>query len=208
VAAAKADGLPVSAETCPHYLGLQAEDVPDGATQYKCCPPIREGAHRERLWAALADGTLDIVVTDHSPCTPDLKRMDTGDFGAAWGGIASLQLGLAVTWTAARARGLALADVTGWMSTAPARLFGLAGKGRIAPGYAADLAVVAPDDTFVVDPARLAHRNPVTPYAGRELAGAVRRTWLAGVDVTGGGPPAGRLLSRTPEGAAPVRGAA
>jgi allantoinase len=195
LAAARSEGLPVTVETCPHYLSLDAEQVPDGATQFKCCPPIRDRANRERLWQALADGLIDCVVSDHSPCTAELKRLDTGDFDAAWGGIASVQLSLPVTWTEASRRGHSLTELAGWMATAPARLAGLAGKGAIAAGYDADFAVFAPDDSFVVDPSRLRHRNPVTPYAGARLRGVVRETWLAGVRVDGR-TPRGRLLRR------------
>jgi allantoinase len=195
LAAARGDGLAVSAETCPHYLTFDAESVPDGATQFKCCPPIREAANRERLWQGLADGVIDLVASDHSPCPPDLKRPEDGDFGAGWGGIASLQLSLPAVWTAARARGHRLADVARWMAERPAALAGLGGKGRIAVGADADLCVLAPDETFVVDPARLHHRHPVTPYAGRTLAGVVRGTWLRGRQVTGDDPH-GTLLTR------------
>ena len=195
LAGARRDGVPVSAETCPHYLTFAAEAIPDGATQFKCCPPIREAENRERLWRGLADGLVDQVVSDHSPCVPELKQLDRGDFGAAWGGIASLQLSLPAVWTAARARGHRLADLARWMAESPATLAGLAGKGRIAPGADADLCVFAPEETFVVDPARLHHRHPVTPYAGRRLAGVVRSTWLRGEEVTGHDP-RGRLLSR------------
>jgi allantoinase len=194
LARAKDEGVRVSAETCPHYLTLRAERVPDGATEYKCCPPIRELANQDALWAGLAAGTLDCVVSDHSPCTVDLKRHDTGDFAAAWGGIASLQLGLPAVWTAARGRGHALTDVVRWMAQRPAELVGLPGKGRIAPGYDADLVAFAPDESFVVDPHRLYHRNPVTPYAGQTLTGVVRTTWLRGVPVDS--QPRGRLLTR------------
>jgi allantoinase len=189
---ARAAGVRVSVETCPHYLALTAEEVPDGDTRFKCCPPIREAANRDALWEGLADATIDMVVSDHSPCTADLKRLDSGDFGAAWGGIASLQIGLPVVWTAARERGHRLVDVVRWMSERPAELVGLRRKGRIAPGCDADLAVLAPDDSFVVG--RLHHRNPITPYAGRELRGVVRHTWLRGAPV--GDSPRGRLLSR------------
>jgi allantoinase len=195
VAGARRDGVRVSAETCPHYLALSAEEVPDGATQFKCCPPVREAANRELLWGGLADGTIGCVVSDHSPCPPDLKRFDSGDFGTAWGGISSLQLGLPVVWTEARRRGFTLADVARWMAEGPARLVGLAGKGRIAVGYDADLCVFAPDDRFVVDPRRLHHKHPVTPYGGRTLAGVVRGTWLRGQELTGDRP-RGRLLTR------------
>jgi allantoinase len=193
---ARAEGVRLTVETCPHYLTFTAEDVPDGATEFKCCPPIREATNRERLWQGLVDGDIDLVVTDHSPCTADLKALDTGDFGTAWGGIAGLQLGLAATWTGARERGLGLPDVVRWMAEAPARQVGLVRKGRIAVGADADLVVFAPDDTLVVDPVALEHRNKVSAYAGRSLSGVVRRTWLAGSPVDLDAGPRGRLLRR------------
>ena len=195
LAGARRDGLAVSAETCPHYLTFDAESIPDGATLLKCCPPIREAANRERLWRGLADGVLDLVASDHSPCPPERKHLASGDFGTAWGGIASLQLSLPAVWTAARARGHRLADLARWMAEGPAALAGLPGKGRIAVGADADLCVFAPDASFVVDPARLRHRHPVTPYAGRTLTGVVRSTWLRGREVSGDHPH-GRLLAR------------
>jgi allantoinase len=195
LAAARRDGVRITAETCPHYLALAAEDVPDGATEFKCCPPIRERANAERLWAALRDGIIDCVVSDHSPCPPELKRRGGGDFGAAWGGISSVQLALPVVWTQARRRGFALDDVAGWMAAGPARMAGLDGKGAIVPGHDADLVAFAPDESFVVDPARLYHRHPLTPYAGARLDGVVRRTWLRGRPVSGDRPE-GRLLAR------------
>jgi allantoinase len=195
LADARRSGVRVTAETCPHYLALAAEDVPDGATQFKCCPPIRERANRERLWEALRGGIIDCVVSDHSPCPPALKLAGGGDFGAAWGGIASVQVALPVVWTQARARGHTLDDVARWMAAGPARLAGLAGKGRIAPGMDADLVAFAPEDTFIVRPDRLYHRHRLTPYAGQRLHGVVRRTWLRGAPVTGERP-AGRLLTR------------
>ncbi len=194
IAAARAVGVAITVETCPHYLTLTAEDVPAGDTAYKCCPPIRDRANSDSLWRALAAGLIDCVVSDHSPSTADLKRMDTGDFGAAWGGISSLQIGLPVIWTEARTRGHGLGDVVGWMAAGPARVAGVAGKGAVQVGNDADFAVFAPDETFVVDPAALHHRNPVTPYAGRSLTGVVRETWLRGVRV--GHRPTGRLLRR------------
>ncbi len=194
VAAARRDGVRITAETCPHYLTLTASEIPDGATEFKCCPPIREAANQELLWQALADGVIDCVVSDHSPCTADLKRFDTGDFGQAWGGIAGLQLGLPAVWTAARSRGVPLAEVVRWMSAAPASLVGLTHKGAIEAGRDADLAVFAPDEEFTVDAAALRHRNPVSAYHGRTLTGVVRSTWLRGAEVTG--TPRGRLLER------------
>ncbi|GIF74323.1 allantoinase AllB [Asanoa siamensis] len=195
VAAGRARGVRVSAETCPHYLTLDAADVPDGATEFKCCPPIRGAANQDRLWAALAAGDLDIVVSDHSPSTPALKGFEAGDFAAAWGGIASLQLGLPLVWTAAAARGHDIADVVRWMATAPADLVGLRHKGRIEPGADADLLAFDPSATFTVTPDGLHHRHPTTPYAGRRLSGVVRRVWLRGVKVTPGDPPRGQLLT-------------
>jgi len=194
-AAAQRDGVRITTETCPHYLTLSAEEVPDGATQFKCCPPIRDRANQELLWDGLRAGTIGVVVSDHSPCPVELKALDVGDFATAWGGIASLQLGLPVLWTAARARGLELVDVVRWMARAAADLAGLPTKGRIEIGADADFCVFAPDEPFVVDAARLHHRNKLTPYDGQHLTGVVRSTWLRGVEVTGDAP-TGRLLRR------------
>jgi allantoinase len=198
LAAARAEGLPVTAETCPHYLALAAEDIPGGATEFKCCPPIRAHANSDRLWDGLLSGTIDCVVSDHSPCPPALKRQADGDFIAAWGGIASLQLALPVAWTAGRERGCSVADLARWMSAAPARIAGLADKGGIAVGRDADLVAFAPDAEFTVEPGLLAHRHPLTPYAGRRLTGVVRRTWLRGREIypRPAGRPDGRLLTR------------
>ena len=192
--AARADGVRVTVETCPHYLTFSAEEVPDGATQFKCCPPIREGENRERLWGGLLSGGIDSVVSDHSPSTPALKRQDTGDFGAAWGGISSLQLGLPAIWTGARQHGASLVDVVAWMAQRPAALAGLTRKGRISIGYDADFAVFAPDEIFVVDPASLQHRHSLTPYAGRRLSGIVTQSWVRGRQT--GAEPFGQLLTR------------
>lgn len=179
--AAHARGLPLTAETCPHYLRFAAEDIADGATPYKCAPPIRERANRELLWQALADGVLELVASDHSPCTPALKQLPAGDFVAAWGGIAGLQLALPVVWTEARARGHGLDAIVRWMCTATARLAGLTGrKGAIAVGADADLCVFADDEQVTIDAAALRHRHPVTPYAGATLTGRVHATYLRG----------------------------
>lgn len=197
IAAARRDGVRLTVESCPHFLTLTAEEVPDGATEFKCCPPIREAANQDALWQGLADGTIDCVVSDHSPSTTDLK---TSDFATAWGGISSLQLGLPAVWTEARRRGHSLDDVARWMSTAPAALAGLDTKGAIEAGRDADFAVLAPDETFTVDPAALQHRNRVTAYAGRTLYGVVRSTWLRGRRIVADGviaEPSGRLLERT-----------
>ncbi len=180
IAAARRDGTHITAETCPHYLTIAAEQIPDGATAFKCAPPIREAANADLLWSGLADGTLDQVVSDHSPSTPDMKRSPGGDFAAAWGGISSLQLSLPVVWTQAASRGFGLVDIARWMATRPARLARLEAKGSIQIGADADLVVFAPDETFVVDPSALRHRHPITPYAGRTLRGVVRSTFLHG----------------------------
>ncbi|MFE6761438.1 allantoinase AllB [Streptomyces sp. NPDC057689] len=196
IAAARREGVRLTVETCPHFLTLTAEEVPDGATEFKCCPPIREAANQDALWQGLADGTIDCIVSDHSPCTTDLK---TPDFASAWGGISSLQLGLPAIWTEARRRGHSLDDVTRWMSAAPAALAGLHHKGAIEAGRDADFAVLAPEATFTVDPAELFHRNQVTAYAGRTLHGVVRSTWLRGVRIAADGvltEPTGRLQTR------------
>ncbi|AXH97756.1 allantoinase AllB [Ornithinimicrobium avium] len=194
--AAREEGLDLTAETCPHYLTLAAEEVPSGATQFKCCPPIRDRANQDRLWEALAAGDVDMVVSDHSPSTADLKHLDTGDFGTAWGGISSLQLGLPVVWTQARRRGIPLSDAVRWMATAPADRVGLTTKGRIEAGADADLVAFAPEQEWDVDVSALLHRNPVCAYDGHRLSGEVRRTWLRGIPVTDDAPPHGRLLQR------------
>jgi allantoinase len=178
---AREEGLPVTAETCPHYLTFAAEEIPDGAVLFKCAPPIRSRENRERLWQGLRDGVIDLVATDHSPCPPSKKKIGAGDFREAWGGISSLQLALPAVWTEARERGFSVADLAGWMCAAPARLAGLAGrKGAIAPGYDADLVIWDPEASFGVDAERLLHRHKLTPYAGRTLYGTVRRTLLNG----------------------------
>jgi allantoinase len=196
LASARREGVLVTVETCPHYLSFSAELIPDGATQFKCCPPIREAGNRELLWKGLKEGIVDMIVSDHSPSPPELKRFDIGDFGVAWGGIASLQLGLRAVWSQARTHGFGLVDVAEWMSARPAQLAGLARKGRIALGYDADFAIFAPDEAGVVSAAALEHRHAVTPYDGMALAGVVRETWLRGEPVDLGAEPRGTLLTR------------
>jgi allantoinase len=192
---AKAAGIPITAETCPHYLTMAAETIPDGSPQYKCCPPIRGAADQDALWAALADGTIDIVVTDHSPSTPELKLLEVGDLGLAWGGIASLQFGFAAVFTEASKRNVPLADVLRWMSSGPAELAGLAKKGRIALGSDADLVALADSEFFTVTAASIKHRHPVTPYLDQQLRGVVRTRWLRGTELEDD-MVAGQLLSK------------
>jgi allantoinase len=178
--AARARGLPLTVETCPHYLTFAAGEIPDGATEYKCAPPIRDEIERDALWEALIAGDVDLVASDHSPCPPEMKETE-GDFFSAWGGIASLQLSLSAVWTGARARGLKPERIAKWMGAAPARLAGLQGrKGALAAGYDADIILWDPEARFIVDPAQLLHRHKVTPYAGRELFGKVSATYVGG----------------------------
>ncbi|MGO4455381.1 allantoinase AllB [Arthrobacter sp. RAF14] len=195
IATAKRDGVNVTVETCPHYLTLNAEEIPNGATAYKCCPPIREASNRELLWKGLEEGTIDCIVSDHSPSTLDLKDLENGDFAVAWGGVSSLQLGLSLIWTEARHRGIPLEKVISWMSTRPAEIARVPNKGLIAVGYDADFSIFAADDAFVVDVKRLKHKNPITPYDGRALSGVVRKTFLRG-QVADGTQPIGKLIRR------------
>jgi allantoinase len=201
IVAARAQGLRITGETCPHYLTFAAEEIPDGATEYKCAPPIREAHRREGLWRAMEQGRLQAVVSDHSPSPPELKRREEGDFSRAWGGIASLQLRLPAVWTAARARGLRVERLVSWLCTGPAELVGLgASKGSIAPGADADLVIWRPEEEFIVEPKILRHRHPLTPYLGRRLAGVIEATYLRGEPIYARGKPdqapTGRLLQR------------
>jgi len=198
LAAAKAEGLPITVETCPHYLCFTAEEIPDGATQFKCCPPIRDERNRDLLWEGLLDGIIDIIGSDHSPSTAEFKLGRGGDFGLAWGGISGLQLGLPAIWTEARHRGIRLERVLNWMSQAPADVAGLPAKGRIQIGADADLVAFAADASFTVGVDALFHRNRVSAYDGRQLTGVVRDTWLRGeiVDLAPTAVARGVLLSR------------
>lgn len=193
---AKAEGLRITAETCPHYLVFDEAHIPDGATQYKCCPPIRDAANQDVLWEALLDGTIDLVVSDHSPSTAERKFAGAGDFQVAWGGIAGLQFGLPAVWTEARRRGVPLETVVGWFSRSTADFAGLTTKGRIAEGADGDLIVFAPDALHRIDAEELRSKNRVSAYIGHELAGVVRATYLAGEPVDLDGAPRGRLLPR------------
>ena len=207
IRAAKAAGVALTVETCPHYLTIVAEDIPDGASEFKCCPPIRGSANRDLLWDGIVDGTIDAIVSDHSPSTVDLKRSGEGDFGLAWGGIAGLQVGLSAVWTEARSRGIPLERILPLFTTGPAGVAGLEGAGVIEPGAPAHLTVFGVDDPLVIDARRLLHKNPITAYDHRVLSGRIRRTWLHGkaiYNVTEGGAgeaprfrgkPRGRLLS-------------
>jgi allantoinase len=181
LAAARAEGLPITAECCPHHLHFAAEDIPDGATTFKCTPPIRSRANREALWQGLRDGIIDLIATDHSPCPPAMKRQDLGRFDLAWGGIASLSLALPVVWTDASQRGLTLDDIARWMSSAPAALAGLSSRaGALAPGREATFVVFDPEAKFVVTPDRLHYRHTISPYMGETLKGVVTATYLRG----------------------------
>ena len=197
--AARLEGLPVSVETCPHYLRFQAEAISHGATQFKCAPPIRNVENREQLWSALKDGTIDLVATDHSPCPPEMKRFAEGNFKTAWGGITGLSVALSVMYTEAPAHGFSLRDIARWMAEGPAKLVGCQlQKGRIAAGYDADLVVFDETADFVVTGERLHHRHPFSPYLGEKLKGEVKATYVRGrlvfADNAFHGEPKGREL--------------
>lgn len=197
---ARKSGLPLTVETCPHYLFFNSEEIPNGATEYKCAPPIREHENRERLWGALRSNTIDLIVSDHSPCPPEMKLSRQGDFMKAWGGIASLQFGISIIWTEAKMRGFSLTDVAKWMSSSPASLIGLKKKGEIAAGNDADIVVFNPEKSFIVSESGILHKHKLTPYIGKTLFGVVERTYLRGVPVFENGSiigkPNGKILLR------------
>jgi allantoinase len=200
---ARSEGLPLTIETCPHYLSFAAEDIPDGATEFKCCPPIRERENREELWGALEEGLIEMVVSDHSPCPPGMKSLGSGNFMEAWGGISSLQLRLPIMWTLGNERGYSINHLAEWLCRAPARLVGLdSRKGAIAAGFDADMVVWNPQATFRVEPTMIQHRHKLTPYAGQTLNGVVEQTYLRGEKIYDGG-----LFSEKPSGVMLRRGA-
>lgn len=195
IAHAREEGLPISVETCPHYLHFTAEQIQDGKTQFKCAPPIREAENREKLWRGLESGTIDFITSDHSPCPAELKNLAEGKFEKAWGGISSLQLSLPVIWTECRSRGLSLTHLTNWLCSGPAKFIGLDHrKGQISPGCDADLVCWDPDAAFFVEPSAIHHKHKLTPYDGEELFGVVKKTYLRGYKVYGNG----HFLSKPP----------
>jgi allantoinase len=198
---AQSEGVRITAETCPHYLHFAAEEIPEGATEFKCCPPIRERANREQLWEGLANGTIDFIVSDHSPCPGEMKLRESGDFMKAWGGIASLQLRLPVIWTEARRRGFSLLDLVRWLCTNPAKQVSFnSRKGSITPGNDADFVIWNPDAQFTVSAPTLHHRHKITPYNGEPLSGVVQKTFLRGKKIYDDGniveSPLGHMLLR------------
>ncbi len=188
IKAAQEAGLQLSAESCPHYLSLFAETIPDGKTLFKCCPPIREDANRQELWQGLAEGTIEFIVSDHSPCTPQLKHIDSGDIENAWGGISSLQFGLSIIWTEAQTRGYSLPQVIDWMATRPADFAGLGDrKGKIAVGYDADFVVFDDQAHYTISADMIKYRHKITPYEGREVQGRIVDTYLRGTQIIANG---------------------
>lgn len=202
IRAAKAEGLPLTVETCPHYLYFHADEIADGQTVFKCAPPIRYEANRAALCAAVAEGVIDTIGSDHSPCPPEMKSLDAGDFFAAWGGICGLQLSLPVTWTVGQSQGWTPSLLAEKLSSRPAEIFGFGDcKGKLAPDFDADLVVWIPEQSFKVNGSQLLHRHATTPYEGRKLSGVVRQTFVRGRKIFDVGivddPSSGRIVIRT-----------
>ena len=194
--AARAEGLPITVETCPHYLHFAAEDIPDGATLLKCAPPIRSRANQQALWQALNDGIIDMIVTDHSPCPPEMKRTETGRFDQAWGGIASLSIALPLIHTEALRRGFTLDHIARWMSSAPASLAGINYQaGTLEPNREANFIIFDTEAEFTVTPNKLHYRHPISAYMGEKLRGTVKATYLRGEPIYQSG-----LITDTPQG--------
>lgn len=180
----KDEGLPFSVETCPHYLTFSSEEISDGDTRFKCCPPIREKSNNEKLWEGVQNGTIDFIVSDHSPCTANLKLMETGDIEKAWGGISGLQFSLSLIWTEAQKRGISIQELSKLMSEKTAEFIGMSQtKGKIAKGYDADFVIWNPEEKFTIDESIIQHKNKVTPYLNKELNGVVEETYLRGKKV-------------------------
>lgn len=197
IRAAKDEGLPLTVETCPHYLTFAAEEITDGDPRFKCAPPIRERENREKLWEAVMDGTIDFVVSDHSPCTPSLKFLNEGDLQKAWGGISSMQFVLPAVWTQAEKRGATIHQLSSWLSRKPAELLGLEDKkGTIAPGFDADIIVWNPEAETKVEPSMIQHRHKVTPYDGLTLMGKIEKTYVRGLKVFENGEPMNQTVGR------------
>ena len=201
IAQARSEGLPLSVESCPHYLHLTAENISDGDTRFKCAPPIREAENRLKLWQGLQSGIIDFITSDHSPCTPELKKLSEGNFNHAWGGISSLQLNLSIIWTECRSRGFSRSHLSNWMSLAPAKFIGMDHqKGQISPGCDADLICWDPDASFIVKPSMINFKNKLTPYEDEKLFGVVKKTFLRGEKVYENGKfikaPFGKTLMR------------
>lgn len=180
---AKARGLPLTVETCPQYLYYNAEDIPDGNTLFKCAPPIREKENNEKLWKALKEGIIDFVVTDHSPATPELKKIESGNLKEAWGGIASIQFSLPVVWTKAKERGFTITDMARLMSASVADFIGQEKKGKIKVGFEADIVVWAPEEQFTAKKENIHYRHKISPYVGEKLYGVVKQTYVGGKKV-------------------------
>ncbi|KAL6266263.1 hypothetical protein P5V15_003123 [Pogonomyrmex californicus] len=194
---AKARGAPLTVETCYHYLTLAAEEIPPGSTEFKCCPPIRRKSNQEKLWSGIKNKTLDMIVSDHSPCVPELKTC--GNFLTAWGGISSLQFGLPLIWTAAKMRDISLSDISKLLSSHPARLCGLENrKGNLSVGMDADFVIWDPEELIKIELDNICHKNKLTPYQGKVLFGKVVATVLRGTFIFKEGnicdKPMGKLL--------------